>query len=125
MKPPGQEIGDLAGELIKSKSTSHSLTFIITGFMLFSLTAFGAAAAIADAFRWILVGAGAVGLVTSVALSIYAVFRRPELLRSEIHIERMRILNIVADSDDPGAGERIIRQILTQPNQPKQIEGDG
>jgi hypothetical protein len=125
VKPPGQEIGDLAGELIKSKSTSHSLAFIITGFMLFSLTAFGAAAAIADAFRWILVGAGAVGLVTSVALSIYAVFRRPELLRSETHVERMRILNIVADSDDPGAGERIIRQILTQPNQPKQIEGDG
>jgi len=118
-KPP-----ELVRELIRSGSTRHSYPVLIVAVGGFALASPGDAAAADGAERAVALGMAVAGAVGGLGLAAF-VGRRPDLLRSEDYILRMRMLDLVADSDISGkAGERAIEQILAQPNRPKQIEGD-
>lgn len=125
MSDPASKPPELVRELIRSGSTRHSYPVLIVTLAGFAIASLGLAAATDSAVRVVALGMAIAGAVVALGLAAF-VGRRPDLLRSEDYILRMRVLDLVADSDISGeAAERVlIEQIRREPKQPKEIAGD-
>jgi hypothetical protein len=67
--------------------------------LLFALLCLGGSFGADDGLRWLLAGTGVVGALVAFLTWFYALFRRPQLLRSERHQEIVRLIDLIGDSE--------------------------
>jgi len=113
-------------EATKTASVSYPIPFILVTLLAFCLCCFGGAAFVSGVLLWVLIVAGCVTGLTGVALIVYAVFRRPELLRSERHSLAERYLDWANDPYlDDATRETAGKVILgLSHDMPKRMSGD-
>jgi hypothetical protein len=81
--------------------------------LLFALLCFGGSFGAEDGLRWLLAGTALVSTLVALLSWGYALFRRPELLRSESHSLLTRYFDVLEDSEmDPATRERVSNVIL-------------
>ena len=103
-------------EAIRSATATYAIPFMSTVLLLFALLSLVRCALFNDAMRILLATCGSVSSITAIGSYIYAIFRKPELLRSEQHVERMTIANMIYDKDmDPAVRDQLGRTLLDRP----------
>ena len=100
-------------EAIKTADVAHPIPFLFVVLLAFALACFGVAVAASDLLRWFVVGTGLVSAASAIAMALFAMVARPELLRSERHSLITRAIDVLEDSDmDPAIVESMERMVL-------------
>jgi hypothetical protein len=86
-------------EAIRSATVTYPVPFIFSVLLLFAVICFGGCAFTIDWLHVLLGIIGAGSAVSAVAIVMYAILFKPELLRSEHHVQSMTIAQIIGDKD--------------------------
>jgi hypothetical protein len=86
-------------QAIRTTTATYPIPFLVGIILLFALLCFGGSIVATDAVRWIMVATAAFAAVAGIGVLAYTVFAKPDLLRSESHVQMMTIVNIVGDEE--------------------------
>jgi hypothetical protein len=84
-------------EAIRSATVNHAIPFLFSTCLLFALICLGAALFAEGALRWVFAGLGVASAAAGLGMALYGVLVRPDLLRSETHEFRMRVVEVAGD----------------------------
>jgi hypothetical protein len=88
-----------AREVISGRQISYPVPYILVILCVLCLACLIVAAHSADATQTIALVLACSAFVTAIAILVFAVVFRPELLRSERHEQTMRLIDIVGDPE--------------------------
>ncbi len=115
-------------EAIRSATVTYPIPFIFGILLLFALLCLGGSALV-DKSDWLhdlFAVMGAVSGVSAIGVAVYSVRFRPDLLRSEHHVLRMTVANIIGDKEmDPATRDNLSRTVLEPGGHlgPKSVSG--
>jgi hypothetical protein len=101
-------------EAIRSATVTYPVPFILGTLLLFALLCLGGSALVdrTDWLHGLLAVIGAFSGISAIGIVVYAVRFRPELLRSEHHVLRMTVANIIGDKEmDPATRDHLSRNV--------------
>ena len=99
-------------QAIRSATVTYPVPFIFGILLLFAVICFGGSILTSDWLRILLGIMGAGSGVSAIAIVVYAIMCKPELLRSEHHVQSMTIAQIIGDKDmDPAVRDHLSRTI--------------
>ena len=86
-------------EIVRTVTVSYPIPFLVALLVAAGVICLGMGAVGKNRVAWLAAGAGGVMIVAACAIAIYAVLRRPDLLRSERHSLMTRAIDILMDKD--------------------------
>ena len=86
-------------EVVRTVTVGYPIPFVLCALIAFSMFCFSAALLRQDSLAWALFGIGCLPAVVGCGILVFAVVRRPELLRSERFGLINRYLDALSDSD--------------------------
>ena len=86
-------------EIARSATVSHPIPFAFALCLAFAVVVLGGAVLTDGLLRWVMVAFGAVSVTFAFGVLASAAIWKPELLRSEHHEIRSRVINFIEDSD--------------------------
>jgi hypothetical protein len=104
---------------------SYPIPFLFAGLLIFSLITFAEASRLPAAMQRLLVGVGGTTWVFALVIVGYAVFSKPELLRSERHVVATTLLSILGDSAPTGDQVVEMARLLDSPIVRMPVHGTG
>jgi hypothetical protein len=111
-------------EIVRTVTVSYPVPFIFAGLLgvfFFSVTG---AAVLHEPMNWMFAAAGIVAFLIAAGIVIYAVVRRPDLLRSERHQQAIRLIEIVGDKEmDQAARAEFMAALLGNDAKPRGRRG--
>jgi len=108
-----------AREIISGRQISYPVPYILGILCAFSVACLIIAFFAADSVRVVALAAGLLALITAVAVTMFAIFVRPELLRSEHHEQVMRLIELVGDKETSPDLRDSVSQTLRALAEPK------
>jgi hypothetical protein len=100
-------------EAIRSATVTYPIPFIFGLLLLFALLCLGGSAMVKDWLHVLLGVLGGASFVSAISMVGYAIRFKPELLRSEEHVQKMTVANIIGDKEmDPAMREHLSRSFL-------------
>ena len=112
-------------EAIRSATVTYPIPFIFGVLLLFAVLCLGGSALVADWLRILLAIIGTLSFTGAIALVAYAVRSKPELLRSEQHVQRMTIAHMIGDRDlDAATRERLSHAVFDPDDRPRSKNAD-
>ena len=115
-------------EIVRTVTVSYPIPFLVALLVAAGLIAFGMSAATGNRVAWLTGGAGLLMIAAACAIAIYAVLRRPDLLRSERHSLMTRAMDVLLDKDvSEGVRTRagtLLDGLAAQPDIPKRALGE-
>ena len=82
-------------EIVRTVTVSYPIPFLFACLIAVLLFCFVGAAVVPAPLAWVFAATGVVSFLVAVGIAIFAVLRRPELLRSERHSLVSRVLRPV------------------------------
>ena len=101
-------------EIARSATVSHPIPFAFALCLAFAVMALGGAVLTDGPLRWVMVAFGAASVAFAFAMLASAAIWKPELLRSERHEIRSRVIGFIEDSDFAPEAVEAGRLILDQ-----------
>jgi hypothetical protein len=102
-------------EAIRSATVTYPIPFMFGVLLLFALLCLGGSAFVdkADWLHDLLAIVGAISGLSAIGIAVYAIRFNPDLLRSEHHVLRMTVANIIGDKEmDPATRDHLSRTVL-------------
>ena len=86
-------------EIVRTVTVSYPLPFLFAGLIAVLLFCFSGVALVREPFAWIFAATGVVAFLVAAGLAIFAIVRRPDLLRSERYSLVNRYIDVVGDNE--------------------------
>ncbi|MEA2772265.1 MAG: hypothetical protein QOD93_5227 [Acetobacteraceae bacterium] len=109
---------------MRTVTVSYPVPFIFAGLLAVFFFSFTGAAVLPVPMNWMFAAAGIIAFLIAAGIAIYAVVRRPDLLRSERHQQAIRLIQIVGDKEmDQAARAEFMTALLGNDTKPRGRRG--
>ena len=86
-------------EIVRTVTVSYPIPFLFAGLIAVLLFCFTGAAVLQGPKSWVFAATGIVSFLVAVGIAIFAVMRKPDLLRSERYSLVSRYIDLVGDNE--------------------------
>jgi hypothetical protein len=106
-------------EVARSVSSSYQTTLVVALLLVFGLVCFGMSAAPSPLSATVVVTDGAMSSLAALGIVVYALFFKPELIRSERFQLTARALDMLEDSEVPENSQASIERLVLGFSEPR------
>lgn len=106
---------DSFGRIVGTVTVRNPAPWIIAALLFAGLLCFAMLPVTPRPLEWLVATSAAACILAGVAIAIYGVFRRPELLRSETHVRDTMLIRILENNDSNPRAVAIARDLLPTP----------
>jgi hypothetical protein len=111
---------------VSRTAPTYAVPYVFGVTLLFAILCLGGALIAADWMRILLAVLGSIAASFALSLMACAAIVRPEMLRSERHVERMSIARIIGDKEmDPAVRDRLSDTVFDDADQPRPKHASG